>query len=349
MKREIKNNLLYWLSRKINYPLIHPEVVQVSLTYKCNLRCRMCSIAGLLPAEEELSTEQIYKIIDSAALYGIKELLLTGGEPFLRTDIFSICDYSHAKGMRNIITTNGVLIDGEMAERIAGSNLGHIHFSLDGLEETNDYYRGKNAFAKTIAAIQLLKKKKADTGKFSLGIAFTVMNENVSQLYDIVKLADGLNVDVINFQPLISDNANFIDRKIPQNWVAAEKMPLLRDQIKKIEETAWRYVTVLKEPRLELLVKYYQGALHKKDWTCFGGFKTAFVCFSKKEPLLYTCHGICGNLNEVSLRKAWTSRQAKELRLHSAKCKNLCIQSCYSREASSSLKNALGSQSRKGQ
>lgn len=309
----------------------------------------MCTIAGMSPEEEEISTDKIYKIIDDAALYGIKELLLTGGEPFLRTDIFSICDYSHAKGMRNIITTNGVLIDGEMAERIAGSNPGHIHFSLDGLEGTNDYYRGKGAFGKIIEAIKLLDNKRSKGRHFSLGIALTVMDKNVPELYDVVKLADILNVDVINFQPLISDNANFIDRKIPQNWVAAEKIPLLRDQIKKIEKIAWRHVTVLKEPRLELLVKYYQGALHKKDWTCFGGFKTAFVCFSKKEPLLYTCHGICGNLSEVSLRKAWTSRQAKELRLHSAKCKNLCIQSCYSREASSSLKNALGSQSRKGQ
>ncbi|MBU0547658.1 MAG: radical SAM protein [Candidatus Omnitrophica bacterium] len=308
----------------------------------------MCSIVDLLPSDEELSTEQIYRVVDGTASYGVKELLLTGGEPFLRKDLFSICDYSHAKGLRNIITTNGVLIDADMSERIAGSNLNHIHFSLDGLEETNDYYRGKHSFAKTIEAIKLLGKKRAAARNLSLGIAVTVMDENVPQLYDIVQLVDGLNVDVINFQPLISDNANFIDRKIPQNWVVAEKIPLLRDQIERIEKSAWKHITVLKEPRLELLIKYYQGTLKKADWVCFGGFKTVFVCFSKREPLVYTCHGICGNLNDISLKKAWTSREAQKLRMHSRNCRNLCIQSCYSREASGNLKNALDCKTRKG-
>lgn len=342
MKRQTKNNLLYWLSRKIDYPLVPPEVMQVSLSYRCNLKCRMCSIAGLLPAEEELSTEQLYKIIDDASLYGIKELLLTGGEPFLREDIFSICDYSHSRGMRNIVTTNGILIDAGMSQRIAGSNLDHIHFSLDGLEETNDYYRGKHAFGRTIEAIKLLGRVKQGGGNFSLGVAVTVMGQNVSQLQGITQLADDLGVDVINFQPLISDNANFMDGKVPQDWVAAENLPLLREQVEKIKKSRWKHITVLQEPRLGLLAKYYEGALKKSDWVCFGGFKTVFICFSKKEPLVYTCHGICGSLKAMSLKDAWLSKEAHKLRRHSKKCKKLCLQSCYSREASSSLKKAFG-------
>ncbi len=216
------------------------------------------------------------------------------------------------------------------------------------MEDINDYYRGKGAFSKAVEAISLLDKRRLAARNFSLGIAVTVMNENVSQLYDIAQLADGLNVDVINFQPLISDNANFMERKIPQNWVAAEKIPLLKDQIDAIEESIWKHITVLKEPRLELLIKYYQGMLKKSDWVCFGGFKTVFICFSKREPLVYTCHGICGNLNEVSLKKAWISREARKLRIHSRNCKNLCIQSCYSREVSGNLRNALGLKNRKG-
>jgi MoaA/NifB/PqqE/SkfB family radical SAM enzyme len=308
----------------------------------------MCSIAGLLPSEEELSVEQIFKVIDAAAAYGIKEFLLTGGEPFLREDIFDICAYSHSRGLRNIITTNGVLIDAGLAGRIAGSHLNHIHFSLDGLEEANDYYRGKNAFSKTIEAIKLLDKQRAAGRHFSLGVALTVMNENVPELYEIVKLADELNVDVINFQPLISDNANFIERKLPQNWVTRERIPLLKEQIEKIERTAWKHIIVLKEPHPGLLVKYYGGSLKKSDWVCFGGFKTVFICFSKKEPLVYTCHGICGNLNKISLKEAWSSPEAHKLRAHSGKCKNLCLQSCYSREASSSLRNILANKNSKG-
>jgi len=302
----------------------------------------MCSIAGLLPAEEELSTEQVYRVIDEAAGYGAKELILTGGEPFLREDLFNICDYSHARGLRNIVTTNGVLIGQGLAQRIAGSNLDHIHFSIDGLENTNDYYRGKGAFGKAVEAIKLLDSKRPGGRHFSLGMALTVMDENVPELYEVVKLADGLNVDVINFQPLISDNANFIERKIPQNWVTGDRITLLKEQIEKIEDSAWKHVFILKEPQLRLLVKYYEGALKKTDWVCFGGFKTVFICFSKKEPLVYTCHGICGNLNKASLKDAWRSKEARQLRRHSEKCQKPCLQSCYSRESSSSLRNVFG-------
>lgn len=334
-------NLLFWLSRIINYPFVSPDVIQISLTYRCNLRCKMCSIAGLLPQEEELSTEQIFHIIDEAKSYKIKEIVLTGGEPFLREDIFKICEYSYNKGIRSIITTNGVVIDNDTAETIVKSKVSHIHFSLDGLEETNDFFRGEGVFKKVIDAIDILNEKRRNNHSFSIGIAYTVLDNNVKELSAIVKLADDLNVDVINFQPLISNNANFLDKSLPPFWVKEDNIPVLKEEIEKIRNYKLRYITIYEEPRLELLVKYYQGKLTKKDWVCFGGFKTVFVCYSKKEPLVYSCHGICGDLDKISLKKAWESEEAYKLRLHSKNCKNLCMQACYSQEAAQSLSNLV--------
>lgn len=335
------NDFPYWLSRKIKYPLIPPNIIQLSLTYRCNLRCKMCSIPGLLPQEEELSTKQIFHIIDEASDYGIQELLLTGGEPFLREDLFEICEYSYNKGLRSIITTNGVLIDTDLAETIVKSKINHMHFSLDGLKETNDFFRGAGTFNKIINAISILNNKRKNDCHLSIGIACTVMDRNVIELYDTVKLADNLNADVINFQPLVSNNANFLDRTLPEFWVKNENISALKDQIIKIREYKPRHITIYEEPHLELLVKYYQGELTQKDWLCFGGFKTVFICFSKNQPLVYSCHGICGNLNEVSLKEAWTSKEAYKLRLHSKNCKNLCMQSCYSQEKAQSLSNLV--------
>jgi len=342
-------NMLFWFSRKINYPLVCPDVIQVSLTYRCNLGCQMCSISNSLPKEQELSIKQVLRIVDEAQKYGIKEILLTGGEPLLREDLFEIAEYCHNKGLRSIVTTNGTLVDERMAESIANSKVNHWHFSIDGLEETNDCFRGPGVFNKIVKAVNLLNEKRKKYNSFSLGFACTVMDGNVNQLSGLVKLADNLGIDVINFQPLVKDNSNFLDKTLPSFWVKKENIPVLSEEIKKIRDYRVRHITVYEEPRLELLTEYYKGQLTKKDWTCFGGFKTAFICFSNKDPLLYTCHGICGNLNEVSLKKAWTSRQAQKLRVHSRDCKNLCIQSCYSREASGSLKNILGLGNRKGQ
>jgi len=290
---------------------------------------------------EELSTGQIFHIIDEAKKYNMKEVLLTGGEPFLRNDIFEICRYSHDKGLITIITTNGALIDNNMADAIAKSKANHIHFSLDGLEETHNFFRGSGVFEKAINAINILNEKRKNNGSFSIGIALTVMDKNVGELYEIFKLADDLNVDAINFQPLINNNANFMDKSLPPFWVKGENIPILEEEIKKIREYKPKHITIDEEPRLELLVKYYDGTLTRKDWICFGGFKTAFICFSKNEPLVYSCHGVCGNLDNMPLKKVWKSKEAYKLRFHSRNCKNLCMQSCYSYEKAQSLTNLL--------
>jgi MoaA/NifB/PqqE/SkfB family radical SAM enzyme len=336
----INKDFLFWLSRKANYPFVPPDIVQVSLTYRCNLHCKMCSIAGLLPWEEELTTEKIFSVINNAKKYRIGEILFTGGEPFLREDIFGICRYTRDKGLRSIITTNGTLIDTAMADAIVDGGADHIHFSLDGLGETNDFFRGKGAFDKAIAGIDNLSKRRKTGGRiFSIGIAFTVMDNNVKEIFEMVKLADTLELDVINFQPLAANNADFLEGNLSDFWLKEQNVPILEQEIEKIKKYSPRHITIYEEPPIDLLIKYYKRQLTKKDWVCFGGFKTAFICFSKKEPLVYSCHGICGNLNEMSLEQAWSSKEAHNLRLHSKKCKELCMQSCYSRYISQNPNN----------
>ncbi len=334
-------DFIFWFSRKIGYPLIAPDILQVSLTYKCNLRCKMCNIMNLPQQEDELSTEQVFHIIDEAKANGIKQILFTGGEPFLRKDIFEICQYSSEKGLMNIVTTNGTLIDENLAEAIFTSGINHIHFSLDGTEESNDFFRGSGVFSKVIKAIQLLDNKRKNKRHFSIGIACTVMNKNVKDLFGVLHLADTLGVDSINFQPLIKDNTNFVNRGEPDFWLGNDEIRILEEEISRINCFKARHIIVSQEPRMELLIKYYQGGLTKRNWVCFGGFKTVFICFSKGSPLVYSCHGTCGNLDKISLKKSWTSKEAYKLRLHSKKCRDLCLQACYSKESAQSLVNLL--------
>ncbi len=297
----------------------------------------MCTLANSIPSNEELSTKQILRVIDEAASFGIKEALLTGGEPFLRADIFEICEYCSRKGLRTVITTNGLLIDGRLADKIIDSGIGHIHISLDGLNEAHDYFRGQGAFNNAVNCLKILNSKRSAARRFSIGIACTVMDKNAGQLCEIFKLADDFGADVINFQPVVKDNGRFLEGESSVFWVSDKNLPVLKEEIKKIKAFKSRHLILYEEPSLELLLKYYEKKLSRKDWVCFGGFKTVFVCYSKNEPLVYSCHGICGNLNKVSLKKAWFSQAAYKLRVHSQNCGNLCMQSCYSKEAAGSL------------
>ncbi len=331
----------FWFSRKIGYPLITPDILQVSLTYKCNLRCKMCSIMNLPQQENELSTNQVFHVIDEAKINEIKQILFTGGEPFLRKDIFEICKYASERGLISIVTTNGTLIDEKLAETISNSKINHIHFSLDGLEEVNDFFRGSAVFSKVIRAIELLNEKRKSNHVFSIGIACIVMNKNVKDLFKVFQLSDTLGVDSINFQPLIKDNTNFVNQGDTDFWLGNDDIRILEEEILKIKSFRAKHTIVTQEPRMELLIKYYQNGLTKRNWVCFGGFKTVFVCFAKGEPLVYSCHGACGNLDKTSLKKSWTSKEAYKLRLHSKKCRDLCLQACYSKESAQSLVNLL--------
>ena len=335
--RLAQKNFLFYLSRKIDFPLVPPEVIQISLTLRCNLKCRMCTLSNSLPLVEELSKEQIFHIIDEAQKFGIREVLLTGGEPFLREDLFDICEYIDRKGLRTIVTTNGIAIDKTGIKAIGGSGIQHIHISLDGLQETHDFFRGQGSFGKVIETIRVLDQARKNGRFFSLGIACTVMDPNVKELSKIVELADDLGIDVINFQPLSSDNANFKDKNSSEFWVRQENIAVLKREIEKIRAYQPRHIKILEEPCVELLIKYYEGKVTQKDWVCFGGFKTLFICYSKNEPLVYSCHGICGSLDKISLKQAWRSKDAAGLRRHSKQCKNLCLQSCYSKEAAQTL------------
>lgn len=330
-------NFLFWLSRLIDYPLCAPEVLQISLTNRCNLRCRMCTLAGQTGESEELSTHEIFRLAREAADYGVSQILLTGGEPFLREDLFDIISFISSLGLSSVVTTNGTLFEPQWPQRLRKCGLSHLHFSIDGIGPTHDHYRGHGAFDLLARSIRFFSDHKKKNGSFSLGAAVTVMDQNVGELFEIYRLCGEWGLDIINFQPVTADNANFMDEGLPENWIKIEKLGVLRAQIERIKSDQTVPIKLYEEPRLELLEPYYAKKLKRSEWVCFGGFKTAFVCFSKKEPLLYSCHGICGNLKDLPLKRAWKTPQARSLRRHSRFCDRLCLQSCYSLQEAGSF------------
>lgn len=336
--REILRDFGFWLSRIICYPLVEPDVIQIPLTNKCNLRCKMCTIP-LSQENRELTREEIGDIISQAGRMKIREAVLTGGEPFLRGDLTEIIKCCVKNGLRSVLTSNGTIIDETMAQEVIRSGLNHIHFSLDGLERANDFTRGDGSFKKVIQAIKVADDiRRKYNSRLSIGIACTVMNHNLEDLPALLGYADELNVDVINFQPLLNDNSNTCGKRESRFWIDANRLSVIDEVIEKIKTYKRRRIALYEEPSLRLLGKYYRRNLSALDWKCFGGYKTIFICVGDDNSrLVYTCHGICGNLAEKSLKDCWSSLEAKKLREKSKKCRNFCLQCCYSRRSSESL------------
>ncbi len=162
-------------------------IVVWNTTRSCNLRCVHCYIDARAEKDKgELSTEQAKVMIDDLAVFGSPVLLFSGGEPFMRGDLFELGKYALSKGLRTVISTNGTLITKDAAERIKDAGFSYVGISLDGLEKTNDQFRKENgAFKKTLQGI-----RNCLSSGVRAGLRFTINKYNfhdVSGIFDLVE------------------------------------------------------------------------------------------------------------------------------------------------------------------
>lgn len=158
-------------------------VVVWNSTSRCNLKCVHCyANAGL--SGDELSTEEAKTFLDDLARMKIPMLLFSGGEPILRRDLYELASYVTSRGIMCSLSTNGTLIDEDIAQNLKESGVSYVGVSIDGKAETNDSFRGVNgAFDKALQGLQNSKNAGIMTG-----IRFTVTKYNVSDVPYIIDL-----------------------------------------------------------------------------------------------------------------------------------------------------------------
>ena len=146
-EKEIKKQKMEELYEYRKYLYEHPKLYHLFLevTSRCNARCEHCgSSCGYEKPKNEISKEKLMETLkEISEHYDASEILLnvTGGEPFLRKDLFEIMDYAVSLGYRWGITSNGILIDEELVKKIVKSKMSTISISIDGLKETHEAFR----------------------------------------------------------------------------------------------------------------------------------------------------------------------------------------------------------------
>ncbi|CAB5110066.1 Mycofactocin radical SAM maturase [Olavius algarvensis associated proteobacterium Delta 3] len=139
--------------------LTAPVNVTWEVTYGCNLTCVHCLSDSGNRRNGELTTAQARQVIDQLARLNVFQFNIGGGEPFMRQDFLDLMDYAHENGMVTCISTNGTLIDDDIAARL-DRQLVYIQVSLDGATPaTNDPIRGDGSFAKVIRALTCLSRR----------------------------------------------------------------------------------------------------------------------------------------------------------------------------------------------
>jgi len=334
--KRFSQNLAYYFSDKLNQPLAKPLWIYLSLSHKCTYRCQMCGVVNILQGYD-LGKDEVKKLFDEIASWGWDlTIVITGGEVFLRSDVFEIIEYGCAKGLKIEAVSNGALITKDLADRVISSGLKNIAISLDGAKEsTHDAIRQKGAFKKAVSAISNLVQSKKERGYGpQISVWSTIMKENINELFDIIVLVSNLGIECLVYHPVIvaQDDMQNTGPDAPF-WVKGRDLEVLKEQIDKITDYRAKHglVAFLHDPYLWL--KYFNGQLSKQDWKC-----NPFVFMNiGPDGEARSCGAAFGNAKNIGLDKCLVSQEALKARSLMGACQKPCLQTCWANPESDSL------------
>lgn len=279
--------------------------VQWHLTERCNLRCRHCYQSGSVP---EMGYEEICRAVDnvrSAIQSWVTEYEMqmspsfhfTGGEPFLRKDLFEILGYVRDCGFSVSLMSNGTLIDSDTARRIKEAGVNDVQISLDGLEPTHDSLRGRGSYRRTLQGIRNLVAQGVEAN-----INLTVSRINVGQMGKLVRLAEELRVSAIAFSRLVPTGrgAGLSSEALTREEVAYFYSELRRDKDNP------KVVVTSRDPLAA--IAEMSGESAQAEMPIGGCAAGIFGVTITADGTIMPCRRMdlpIGNIKEVSFRELW--------------------------------------------
>ena len=182
--------------------VVPPFMVSYSITQKCNLKCKHCYSESVEEAAvDELSTEEAFRLIDDLSKWGIRLLIIDGGEPLCREDMLEVVKYAASKGIRTTIGSNGILIDERMARKMADAGVMAVAISVDGADaKTHDSFRGvAGAFQQTLKGVEACRNVR-----LPFQFNTVIRKETLSQLPDLLRMAVDYGADAAEFFDLVA-------------------------------------------------------------------------------------------------------------------------------------------------
>ena len=175
-------------------------VVIWNLIRRCNLNCKHCySLSADVDFPGELSTEEVFAVMDDLKAFGVPVLILSGGEPLLRPDIFKISTRAKEMGFYVGLSTNGALIDEPTSDRIAEVGYDYVGISLDGIGAVHDgFRRQEGAFDASLRGVRHCREKG-----IKVGLRYTMTEQNKESLPGLLDLMEREAVDKFYLSHLV--------------------------------------------------------------------------------------------------------------------------------------------------
>ncbi len=349
--RLLVRNFLFWLSRKIDHPLVPADALQINFTFNCNLRCKMCSMHERMESNKalnrpvDLDIDTIKKLIREGADMKVRSLILIGGEPFLEPRLFELVAYGVSCGITSItVVTNGTIMSEKLVEEMFKSRLSSLSVSIDASsEESFARIRGQKYLAKIIANINLINEMKEQRKENipSICCVCTIMDQNLEELTGVIELCRQLKIGKIIFQPVVGDNTDQAKADAGSDvFVKPERFQVLDNAINAIiqykKSSADNFDFIANSlQNLESIKKYLRGRSGAEKMNCYAGFNRIQIV---QEGKVYFCvkqpehEATFGDVKRDSLRSLWYSGRARVLRKLIRKCDKPCLQWCSYRD-----------------
>ncbi len=287
-------------------------------TAGCNLSCRHCrrlDVAGSGLAPGDMDTQACLALVDSIAEFASPILVLSGGEPLIRPDIFEIAAHAAGRGLKVALATNGTLVDEETADKIAASGVQRVSISFDGATpQVHDSFRMlPGSFEKAASGFRALKARG-----LSMQVNCTVARHNDHQLDQVLELARDLQADALHFFMLvpvgcgveISEDQQLSPQRYEQvlNWIYDQSLAHPELQLKATCAPHYFRVVYQRGGGKELKARaeaHGEHGMHAMTRGCLAG---SAVCFVSHTGEVFPCGYLpvsAGNVRTTPLEKIW--------------------------------------------
>lgn len=292
-----------------------PFFLAHAITYGCNSRCKTCTYWQMSNrARDDMSTQEVFDLLDEAYDTGMRGYYLFGGEPLVRRDIGKVVDYAKDKGFVTTMNTNASLLAAKAEEL---RNLDFVFVSLDYFNEYHDFIRGRRgSFDEVISGIRKLREV-ADT---KVTLVTTISTLNFDSIEPMVKLAQGLHAGI---------SYNAVEPTVKSSFEEGRTETPVKDyglsdgQLK----TFYRSLLRLKMqgyPLMEtehVLKHFTQG----KSWVC--QFPKMFVYVSADKKIFNCTYDHTYDLRNGTFERYFSSKLYQDHVARAERC-NICVRTC---------------------
>lgn len=317
-----------WLSERVGRPLVGPSIGTLIITYRCNYFCEFCELPARAVRRRkegvrEFTAEEMIRVVRGFKAIGTGGIGITGGEPFIRKDLFDVLAEIRRLGMVAHVNTNGHFLTPENVSRLVATGVESVNVSLDAPDaETHNRIRGNRRSHDTaIRGMQEILRQRRKSAAPRVGITTVLTAANVDRAFEMAELARDIGVDSLGFIPIheYHDGADSADLLPEREFAsrAADSIERLKAESNGILENSDRYLSLF--PR------------------CFAGQASGLKCYAPYGSMVVDCYGRvfpCVPFSEIDepidiidadgIPACWRSKAYEEKRRSLTNC-----QACY--------------------